>query len=85
MQVCTDRDNTINGDKKRFPARKLRFGEKFRDLLDNFDTFLIVTIDNVSTKHLDEIRKDYRGVARFLFGKNVCVCVYVCVATVLFN
>ena len=73
MQVFGDRDNIMKGDKKRFPARKLRLGEKLRSLLDNYDTFLIVTIDNVSTKHLDEIRKDYRGIARFLFGKNVCV------------
>ena len=64
----------MNDKPKTILLRKLRFGEKLRDLLDNYDTFLIISIDNVSTKHLDEIRKDYRGIARFLFGKNVCVC-----------
>lgn len=57
---------------KKVPARKVAYGKKLKELLDEYDTCLLVTVDNVGSKQIAEMRKDFRGTARFLFGKNVC-------------
>ena len=65
---------TLPGSKnKEVPARKKEYAKKLRGLLDEYDTCLIVTVDNVGSKQIAEMRKDFRGTARFLFGKNVCM------------
>jgi len=58
---------------KQVPQRKLDYGTKLKALLDEYDTCLIVTITNVGSKQIAEMRKDFRGRARFLFGKNTLI------------
>eukprot|EP01084_Bolivina_argentea_P269323 457686_1 len=55
------------------PKRKVAYGNKLKALLDEYDTCLIVTITNVGSKQIAEMRKDFRGRARFLFGKNTLI------------
>jgi len=42
-------------------------------LLDEYDKCLIVTVDNVGSKQIADMRKDFRGRAHFLFGKNTLI------------
>eukprot|EP01083_Nonionella_stella_P094256 264376_1 len=58
---------------KSIPQRKLDYGAKLKGLLAEYDTCLIVTITNVGSKQIAEMRKDLRGRARFLFGKNTLI------------
>jgi len=51
----------------------LDYAVKFKQLLEEYDTCLIVTITNVGSKQIAEMRKDFRGRARFLFGKNTLI------------
>jgi len=55
------------------PQRKLDYAAKFKELLDEYDTCLIVTVTNVGSKQIAEMRKDFRGRVRFLFGKNTLI------------
>lgn len=74
-----DADNKIEielpGERanKVIPQRKLDYGVKLKKLLDEYDTCLIVTITNVGSKQIAEMRKDFRGRCRFLFGKNTMI------------
>jgi len=58
---------------KTIPPRKVAYGQKLKSLLDEYDKCLIVTITNVGSKQIAEMRKDFRGRARFLFGKNTLI------------
>lgn len=58
---------------KQVPQRKIDYGVKLKSLLSEYDTCLIVTITNVGSKQIAEMRKDFRGRARFLFGKNTLI------------
>jgi large subunit ribosomal protein LP0 len=58
---------------KIIPARKIAYGVKLKALLDEYDTCLIVSVTNVGSKQIAEMRKDFRGRARFLFGKNTLI------------
>mmetsp|Transcript_33776 Transcript_33776/g.54038 ORF Transcript_33776/g.54038 Transcript_33776/m.54038 type:complete len:349 (-) Transcript_33776:220-1266(-) len=58
---------------KVIPQRKIDYGVKLKTLLDEYTTCLIVTVDNVGSKQIAEMRKDFRGRARFLFGKNTLI------------
>lgn len=53
--------------------RKLRYGAMLGALLDEFDRCLIVNITNVGSKQIADMRKDLRGRATFLFGKNTMI------------
>jgi len=55
------------------PQRKLDYAAKFKELLDEYDQCLIVTVTNVGSKQIAEMRKDFRGRVRFLFGKNTLI------------
>merc|ERR1712130_155763 len=55
------------------PPRKLNYATKLRECLDEYDKCLLVTIWNVGSKQIAEMRKDFRGRARFLFGKNTMI------------
>lgn len=55
---------------KKVPQRKLDYATKLRGLLDEYDTCLVVTVTNVGSSQIAQMRKDFRGTARFLFGKN---------------
>ena len=58
---------------KVIPQRKLDYAVKFKELLSEYDTCLIVTVTNVGSKQIAEMRKDFRGRVRFLFGKNTLI------------
>jgi large subunit ribosomal protein LP0 len=58
---------------KQIPQRKIDYGVKLKKLLDEYDTCLIVTITNVGSHQINEMRKDFRGRCRFLFGKNTLI------------
>jgi large subunit ribosomal protein LP0 len=58
---------------KTIPQRKIDYGVKLKALLDEYDTCLIATVTNVGSKQIAEMRKDFRGRARFLFGKNTLI------------
>lgn len=58
---------------KKIPQRKLEYAEKLKKLLDEYNTCLIVTVDNVGSSQIAELRKKFRGRARFLFGKNTLI------------
>jgi len=42
-------------------------------MLTEYTTCLIVTVDNFGSRNIAEMRKDFRGKARFLFGKNTLI------------
>jgi len=58
---------------RRVPQRKLDYGVKLRSILNEYTTCLIVGINNVGSKQIAELRKQLRGKARFLFGKNTMI------------
>lgn len=60
-------------ENKVIPKRKIEYGIKLKQLLDEYDKCLIVTVTNVGAKQIAEMRKDFRGRARFLFGKNTMI------------
>jgi len=60
-------------ENKVIPQRKITYGVKLKGLLDEYDECLIVTVTNVGSKQIAEMRKDFRGRARFLFGKNTMI------------
>jgi len=59
--------------KRIIPQRKLDYAKKLREMLEDYSTCLIVTVDNFGSRNIAEMRKDFRGRARFLFGKNTLI------------
>ncbi|KLJ13304.1 60S acidic ribosomal protein P0 [Blastomyces silverae] len=54
-------------------ANKSAYFEKLKTLLDEYRSILIVTVDNVSSQQMHEIRLSLRGEAVVLMGKNTMV------------
>ncbi|KAK2734602.1 ribosomal protein P0 (A0) (L10E) [Onygenales sp. PD_40] len=54
-------------------ASKSAYFEKLKNLLDEYHSVLIVTVDNVSSQQMHEIRVSLRGEAVVLMGKNTMV------------
>lgn len=54
-------------------ATKAAYFEKLKDLLDEYKSIFIVTVDNVSSQQMHEIRAALRGEAVVLMGKNTMV------------
>ncbi|KAI1980624.1 ribosomal protein P0 (A0) (L10E) [Ophidiomyces ophidiicola] len=54
-------------------ASKTAYFEKLKDLLDEYKSIFIVTVDNVSSQQMHEIRLSLRGQAIVLMGKNTMV------------
>jgi len=50
--------------------RKAEYFEKLKELVTNYSKCFIVEIDNVGSKQLQSTRKDLRGKAEVLMGKN---------------
>jgi len=50
--------------------RKTEYFEKLKELVTNYSKCFIVEIDNVGSKQLQSTRKDLRGKAEVLMGKN---------------
>lgn len=59
--------------KRIVPQRKIDYAKKLRTLLEEYSTCLIVTVDNFGSRNIAEMRKNFRGRARFLFGKNTLI------------
>ncbi len=53
------------------PQRKLDYAKKLKSCLEEYDTCLMITVDNVGARQIQSLRKEYRNRCRFLFGKNV--------------
>lgn len=51
--------------------RKARYHKELSEYLDTYDKILVVGVDNVGSKQIQEIRKDLRGEAIIVMGKNV--------------
>jgi len=58
------------GDNSGLSKRKIDYYSKVVKLLSEFNKVLVVTIDNVGSSHMQSIRKQVRGKAVLLMGKN---------------
>lgn len=52
---------------------KAIYFDKLKGLLDGYKSIFIVTVDNVSSQQMHEIRSSLRGKAVVLMGKNTMV------------
>jgi len=50
--------------------RKVEYFEKLKELVTNYSKCFIIEVDNVGSKQLQSTRKDLRGKAEILMGKN---------------
>lgn len=57
----------MKNDKK---AWKAEYFIRLANLLDEYDKFFLVNVDNISSKQMQNIRKVLRGKAELLMGKN---------------
>lgn len=55
-------------------ANKANYFEKLKGLLEEYKSIFIVTVDNVSSQQMHEIRQSLRGESVVLMGKNTMVC-----------
>jgi hypothetical protein len=51
-------------------VKKRAFFERLTRYLQAYTKVLIITVDNVGANHLQRVRKQYRGQAEVLLGKN---------------
>lgn len=54
-------------------ANKAGYFDKLKGLLDEYKSIFIVTVDNVSSQQMHEIRSSLRGDGVVLMGKNTMV------------
>lgn len=54
-------------------ASKAAYFDKLKGLLDEYKTIFIVSVDNVSSQQMHEIRLSLRGEGVVLMGKNTMV------------
>ena len=54
-------------------ASKAAYFDKLKGLLDEYKTIFIVSVDNVSSQQMHEIRVSLRGEGVVLMGKNTMV------------
>jgi len=57
-------------DDSHISQRKKDYYAKMSKLLNQYNKILVVTVDNVGSTHMQSIRKDIRGKAIMLMGKN---------------
>ena len=55
-------------------AAKAAYFDKLKALLEEYRTIFIVSVDNVSSQQMHEIRIAMRGSGVVLMGKNTMVC-----------
>lgn len=55
---------------------KAGYFDKLKSLLEEYNSVFIVTIDNVSSQQMHEIRHSLRGDGVVLMGKNTMVCCF---------
>ena len=51
-------------------ARKVEYMERLTALFNEYDRLFIVTVDNVGSKQMANIRAALRGKAEIIMGKN---------------
>lgn len=56
-------------------ANKAGYFDKLKSLLEEYKSIFIVTVDNVSSQQMHEIRHSLRGEGVVLMGKNTMVCI----------
>jgi succinyl-CoA synthetase alpha subunit len=56
-------------------ANKAGYFDKLKGLLEDYKSIFIVTVDNVSSQQMHEIRQSLRGEGVVLMGKNTMVCI----------
>lgn len=54
-------------------ANKANYFDKLKGLLEEYKSIFIVTVDNVSSQQMHEIRASLRGDGVVLMGKNTMV------------
>lgn len=54
-------------------ANKALYFDKLKNLLEEYKSIFIVTVDNVSSQQMHEIRQSLRGEGVVLMGKNTMV------------
>ena len=54
-------------------ASKSAYFDKLKSLLEDYKSIFIVTVDNVSSQQMHEIRQSLRGDGVVLMGKNTMV------------
>ena len=54
-------------------ASKAVYFDKLKELLETYKAIFIVTVDNVSSQQMHEIRQSLRGEGVVLMGKNTMV------------
>jgi hypothetical protein len=54
-------------------ANKAGYFDKLKGLLEEYNSIFIVTVDNVSSQQMHEIRQSLRGEGVVLMGKNTMV------------
>jgi large subunit ribosomal protein LP0 len=62
---------------------KAAYFDKLKSLLEEYKSIFIVTVDNVSSQQMHEIRQAMRGKSVVLMGKNTMVCVQPCIRCML--
>lgn len=55
-------------------GNKAGYFDKLKGLLEEYKSIFIVTVDNVSSQQMHEIRQSLRGDGVVLMGKNTMVC-----------
>lgn len=50
--------------------KKRKFFARLTNLLQTYSKILLITVDNVGASHLSRVRRQYRGQAEILMGKN---------------
>jgi large subunit ribosomal protein LP0 len=55
-------------------ANKAGYFDKLKGLLEEYRSIFVVTVDNVSSQQMHEIRHSLRGEGVVLMGKNTMVC-----------
>lgn len=54
-------------------ASKAQYFDKLKGLLEEYKSIFVVTVDNVSSQQMHEIRHSMRGSGIVLMGKNTMV------------
>ena len=54
-------------------VKKSEYFDKLKTLLEEYKSIFIVTVDNVSSQQMHEIRQSLRGQSIVLMGKNTMV------------
>uniref|UniRef100_A0A7S4PJU4 Large ribosomal subunit protein uL10-like insertion domain-containing protein n=1 Tax=Paramoeba aestuarina TaxID=180227 RepID=A0A7S4PJU4_9EUKA len=63
----------ITTERRKIPAKKLAYQERFLSLMKEYKKILLIGADNVGSSHFQSVRASLRGEAIILMGKNTIV------------